>query len=123
MFMPEMRSLSFLAAGILVSTLVGCTADATSTPDPDAGIAFCDSPAPLSGQFDPGTPGYIFLFDESVPVDDEVARLSSEYPLEELAIFESPPGFYAVTSAETLARLRCEPSIAAVEFNAPTMNL
>lgn len=110
--MRTTRCLASLMVSITALVTVGCSSDAQEGP-------FCDMPAPLHGQFDPDAPGYIVTFNQGVNIGEEVERLSAEYPIEVHAVYERVlRGFAASMSDETMQQLRCERSIAAVEYNA-----
>lgn len=106
------RCLASLLVSLTALVMVGCDSDVQ-------GAASCDMPAPLSGQFDPQAPGFIITFHEGVNVTEEVERLSAEYPMEVTGVYELVlRGFAAFMSEETMQQIRCEVSIARVEYNA-----
>jgi hypothetical protein len=106
------RCLASLLLSITASSMVSCSSDTQE------GTALCDTPAPLLGQLDPSAPGYLFTFEQGVNTTAEVERLSGEYSIEVTAVFDAVGGFAATMPEEAMQQLRCERSIARVEYNA-----
>jgi hypothetical protein len=78
----------------------------------------CVSPAPLLGQFNPAAPGYIVLFHDQVNAVAETQRLAATYAFTPKYVYESAlKGFAAELAPSVVAALRCEPSVASMEYN------
>jgi hypothetical protein len=78
----------------------------------------CADSAPLVGTYDPAAPGYIVQFHDSVNAAAETARLAALYGFTTTFVFQSAPkGFAAQLSPATVAVLRCEPAVTAIEYN------
>lgn len=114
------RPLPFLAGLVLL----GCR-DATgpqSPVDPAVRAAYaapCLRPAPLRGTYTPEAPGVIVQVKAGTAVEAEVVRLSAAYAFTPRFIYtHAYEGFSADLPAATIADLRCEPSVQAVEWDA-----
>jgi hypothetical protein len=78
----------------------------------------CADPAPLNGSFDPAAPDFLVMFHDSVDASVEAARLAQTYGFSTNFVWESAPkGFSAEMSPATVNALRCEPSIAEIEYD------
>ena len=86
---------------------MGCATHDAPAPDN------CAAPAPLTG--DPGGGRFIVTFKDGVAADAEVERLSSIYSIQSPQVLSILPGFVAEFGAPVVARLRCEPSIKAID--------
>jgi hypothetical protein len=79
----------------------------------------CISPAPLLGQLDPTAPGYIVVFHDQVDAAAETRRLAANYGFTPAYIYTAAlNGFSANLRSPVVAALRCEPSVAFVEYDA-----
>jgi hypothetical protein len=106
-----MRNLLVFVA--LAWPLVIACADVTPTSEPR-----CSTPAPLYGTFDSRAPGYLVMFRDGVNAQEEVARLERVYGFSPTSVWTSVPGFAASLDADVRETLRCELSVAYVEYNA-----
>jgi hypothetical protein len=82
----------------------------------------CDRPAPLDGEWNSGTPGYIVDFRENIDDPGNVAHeLGRKYGFVPESVFRSIGGFSVVLlSPQALAGLRCESQVEGISFNQPT---
>lgn len=105
--------LIFLAAGIFMGACVA---------HPVVLSPACDRPAPLDGQWNPKTPGYIVMFSQDV--DDARSltyELARKHGFTPDSTFGAVKGFaVSQLNPRALAGLRCEPKVRAVSFNEPT---
>lgn len=77
----------------------------------------CPSPAPLLGQYDSRAPGYTVVYNASIDADAETTRLAIKYGFTPRHVWSTVlKGFAAALPAETVAALRCEPSILRVSY-------
>src|SRR5918999_4237604 len=100
---------------VLASLLLACT-NPTETPEPllppPVLAPPCDSPAPLVGIWDARAPRYIVVFHDTIDVTPEIDRLAARYGFQPRHVYEHVlGGFSAVLTPQTLASLRCEPSV------------
>ena len=78
----------------------------------------CDTPAPLLGHFDPGAPDYIVTFRAGVDAQAETAQLATQYGFTPTFVYTAAlHGFAAALLPETVADVRCEVSVAAIEYD------
>ena len=70
----------------LAALLTGCLSDADT---PDSSGVKCGSPAPLLGEYDPATPGFVFVFRGGVDGPDETERLAVRYDFTPTGVHES----------------------------------
>lgn len=120
-----MRSSLVRTLPLLVGlALLGCR-DATgpaAAVHPAARAAYavrCLQPAPLRGSYTPAAPGVIVTFHPGTAVEAEVTRLSAAYAFTPRFVYtHALEGFSADVPATTIAALRCESSVEAVEWNA-----
>jgi len=103
-----------------MSLLGSCGGDTTALYNPkSSGTIYCNNPVPLNGQYDPATPGYIFVFNNGTNVQTKVSRLDSIYDMQVKSIYESALlGFSADMSGDTREQLRCEASVQYIEYDA-----
>jgi hypothetical protein len=105
---------AFVLSGLVL--MVGCVNQPTLLVPP------CDKPAPLDGEWNPRTPGYIAMYVSGV-VDARslTSDLARKHGFTPESVFGAVKGFSVrELSPEALAGLRCEPSVLGVSFNAPT---
>jgi hypothetical protein len=70
------------------------------------------------GQFDPGAPGFIVVFDSEVDASAEAPRLGGLHGFTPDYVFtHALQGFSAELTPTTLAAIRCETSVDYVSFN------
>lgn len=101
------------AIGLLAITVAGCRE--VSAPNADR----CAQPAPLLGRSDPAAPGFIIQYRDGVDAVAETGRLAGKYGFTPSYVYTAAlHGFAAVLTAEVLAALRCEATVANVEHNA-----
>ena len=101
------------AIGLLAITVPGCRE--VSAPDSDR----CAQPAPLLGRYDPAAPGFIVQYRDGVDAIAETSRLASKYGFTPSYVYTAAlHGFAALLTADVVATLRCEASVANVEHNA-----
>lgn len=78
----------------------------------------CSDPAPLHGTFDARAPGYVVAFQAGVDTQAEVARIEEIYGFTAQYVFtEALQGFAATFDANVRDMMRCEPSVASVQYN------
>lgn len=78
----------------------------------------CSDSAPLLGTYDPAAPGYIVQFHDSVNAAAEAARLAALYGFTTTFVYQAAlKGFAAQLSPATVAVLRCEPTVASIEYD------
>lgn len=113
----DMRIAPFVTALLLTAAFcaaaAGCIGPSSSRGpvDPD-----CNNPAPLMGQPDPRTTGYIVQFQDDIDALDETARLSHVYAIDPTYVTNFVPLFFASFSDDVRDRLRCEPAVKAIEY-------
>jgi hypothetical protein len=72
----------------------------------------CDNPAPLLGSPNPAVPRYFVVFHDTIETRAEVDRLAAQYGFQPRHVYEYVlNGFSAELPPQTLADLRCEPSV------------
>lgn len=87
-------------------------------PEPLVVTPPCASPAPLLGQFDPGAPDYIVVFHDTVDAQTETAQLATQYSFTPSHVYVAAlRGFSAALPPATVADLRCETSVAYLEYD------
>ena len=76
----------------------------------------CLSPAPLAYALDPA-PGYIFTYRPGTDAATTTAQLAQKYGFTATHVFSGAAflGFSAIVDSNTVAALRCEPTILRVE--------
>ena len=111
-----MHSIKYLSITIiLIACFIvnGCDNGSESTAN-----AYCKNPAQLSGQLDPDAPGYIVVFNENIDAATEVNRLINIYEIQVGFIYGAVlNGFSAEITDDTREQLRCESSVAYIEYN------
>jgi hypothetical protein len=82
----------------------------------------CEQPAPLDGNWNPKTPGYIVMFTEDVNDARSLTyQLADKHGFMPDSVYGAIKGFsVSELSPRALAGLRCEPKIRGVSFNQPT---
>ena len=85
-----------------------------------APVPSCACPAPLYGKFDSWFEDFIVVFRDGVNVTRETARLEQVYNFRATTVMSSTQirGFSAVFDDEVRDRLRCEPSVDHVSYEA-----
>ncbi|HEB63743.1 MAG TPA: hypothetical protein ENJ07_04625 [Gammaproteobacteria bacterium] len=83
---------------------------------------YCENPAPLYRQPEPGAPGYIVVFKDEIDGDAEVNRFIVEYEIQVGATYNTPNGFFGEMTVDTMEQLRCEDSVSYIEHNALVSN-
>jgi hypothetical protein len=107
--------LSGLFFGFMLAT--GCGSD-TNPVAPSPVQPSCTAPAPLLGVPNPAAPGYIVLFYDNVDAVAETQRLAAKHAFAPTYVYQSAiKGFAAQLRPEVVAALRCEPSVASIEYN------
>jgi hypothetical protein len=103
----------------LVSLVLGANCWAGA---PEVVAPACQLPAPLEGKWSDQAPGYIvMLTDEKENTSVVAERLARKYGFTVEGSFRHSRMFTVSRFApDVLAKLRCDPSIKLVEFNAPT---
>jgi hypothetical protein len=106
------------APGVLASAALVAACSANPD-DSNAHVIrpMCDSPAPLRGTYNSQAPGYIVQLRAGTSVAAEVQRLSAVHALAETRLMESSGMFFAVMSPATVAALRCDSSVQAIEHD------
>jgi hypothetical protein len=104
---------ALVATALAGSLITGCAADDPSTPPAPA----CDAPAPLTGRFDARAPDYFVVYRDGVDTAAETDRLSRQYGLTPLIVYQVIPAFVASFSDEVREQLRCEPSVSYLEYD------
>jgi hypothetical protein len=106
----------------LVSLILGAKSWAAA---PAVVAPACQAPAPLEGKWSDQAPGYIvMLIDEKESTSVAAARLSRKYGFTVEGSFRHSRMFTVSRfDPDALARLRCDPSVKLVEFNAPVQTL
>ena len=105
------RRAAFWAAGLLTLG-TGCREMA----GPPA--LACAQPAPLSGTYDPTAPGYIVQYQSAVEPISETSRLAAKYDFTPAHVYTAAlHGFAATLTPDAVAGVRCEPSVASLEYN------
>jgi hypothetical protein len=106
----------------LVSLILGSKAWAAA---PEVVAPLCQSPAPLDGKWSDQAPGYIvMLTDEKESTSVVATRLGRKYGFTVEGSFRSSRMFTVSRfDPDALAKLRCDPSVKLVEFNAPVQTL
>jgi hypothetical protein len=108
----------------LTTVLVACT----SPTDNNEGVfppllvlpPPCDNPAPLRGSPNPAAPRYIVVFHDTIDTRAEVDRLAARYGFQPRHVYEYVlGGFSAPLPPQTVAALRCEPSVRYVQHVGP----
>lgn len=84
-------------------------------------VPACTNPAPLLGLDSRAFPGrdpdeYIVRLHEGIDTDHEAQRLAATYGFQITSTFQLVSAFSANLSAATVAKIRCEASVASVEF-------
>jgi hypothetical protein len=107
---------------ILVSMILGTKSWAAA---PEVVAPACQAPAPLEGKWSDQAPGYIvMLIDEQESTSAVATRLSRKYGFTVEGSFRHSRMFTVSRfDPNALAKLRCDPSVKLVEFNAPTQQL
>jgi hypothetical protein len=104
-------------------SLVACadTATAPSANEPaprEVVTPPCENPSPLNGKPNPLREGYIVTFTRGVNAVLESERLSTKYQLTPTTVFLFGSGGFAATiTAQKVAALRCEPTVASIEHD------
>jgi hypothetical protein len=81
-------------------------------------VPACADSAPLLGTPDPAAPGYIVRFRDSVDAQAEASRLAARYGFVIRFVYQAAiKGFSADLSPATVTALRCEPSVAYIEYD------
>jgi hypothetical protein len=112
--MVTMRRHALLALFLLP---LGCAERPLLEPDTALRPA-CLSPAPLDGSFDARAPGYIVSLHRDYDLDSTIEFLSARYDFAPVHIYRLVlHGFSADFSPETVAELRCEPSVSMISHN------
>jgi hypothetical protein len=105
--------------GLLLLPLYGCARSPVLTEPETALRPACSSPAPLEGFLDPRAPGYFVILHSDFELDSTVKFLSAKYSFVPVTVYRHVlHGFFAELSVETVAGLRCEPSVTIVAHNA-----
>ena len=78
----------------------------------------CAQPAPLSGTYEPTAPGYIVQYQAVVEPISETSRLAAKYDFTPTHVYAAAlHGFSATLTPGALAGVRCEQSVASLEYN------
>jgi hypothetical protein len=78
----------------------------------------CSAPAPLAGTYDSAVPGYIVQYHDGVDPIAETARLEQKYGFTVRYVYTAAlHGFAATIAPVQLAGIRCEQSVARVEYD------
>ena len=111
-----------LITAVLAASLLSC--GRLSPTEPHALLQpQCEQPAPLLGANSRAFPGrvideYVVQFRAGVNPHVESARLAKKYSFEIIGdVFTLVPGFAASMHEATVAKLRCESSVEAVQFS------
>lgn len=108
-------------SGIAVVFLVAsaCTdSPPTSSRNLSPVEADCANPAPLYGEFDPNAPDYDVVFHDGIDPIAETDRLAAVYGFTPTSVHTFVPVFFAPLTDDVRDRLRCEPSVQLIEYNA-----
>jgi len=109
----SIKYLSIIISLIACFIVNSCSLDTESITN-----AYCESPAPLNGQFDPDVPGYIVVFNENINSATEVNHLINIYEIQVGFIYGAAlNGFSAEMTDDTMEKLRCESSVAYIEYD------
>lgn len=92
--------------------VINCAARPPTVPEPR-----CAEPAPLQGTFDARVPDYLVALRDGVDTQSEVARLAQHYGFSPTLVFQTIPGFAAAFDDDVREMLRCEPSVAYIEYD------
>jgi hypothetical protein len=105
---------------IALSAVATCFAACVAAPE--ISEPNCDQPAPLDGEWNAKTPGYLVGFRNGTADAGSLAyQLGRRYGFVPESIYKTIGGFYVVElSPEALAGLRCEPQVQAISFNQRT---
>jgi hypothetical protein len=107
---PMRSPLVFVALGWLF--VIACADNSSAISDSQ-----CSNPAPLNGTVDPQSPdNYLVRFRDGVSLQDEFARLQQVYAFSWARIWTSIGGFAASFDPGVREMLRCEPSVASIEY-------
>lgn len=111
-----MRAARFWTSCVTGSLVVLAVAGCSNVNAPYANS--CSTPAPLLGSFDPKAPDYIVRFHDNVSAVPETDRLASLYRFVPSHVYTNAlSGFSAPLSSDVLASVRCETSVADVEYD------
>lgn len=107
------------AAGLLTLAITGCGELAGPRPRAPAQPApACAHPAPLAGTYDPAAPGYIVQYQAGVDPVSETSRLAAKYDFIPAHVYTAAlHGFAATLTPDAVAGVRCEQSVASLEYN------
>ena len=111
-----MKPLSLLC----FTVVFGCNRPAPIAPPATVEIVPppCATPAPLLGEFDPRTSGYIVVLDDGIEPGPETSRLAAKYSFEPEHVYTHVlGGFSAQLTPTVVADLRCEITVDHVSFN------
>ena|ERR1017187_6436539 len=97
------------------------------TPEDPASVVApaCSAAAPLAGFYDPRAPDYIVTFYAGTDVDATVAMLTAKYQFQTIHVYHgvSLLGFNAALTPSVVAKIRCEPTVKAVEYDAVVIGI
>lgn len=105
--------------GLLVA-VVACARDPVQPPQPEFQVLPppCVQPAPLLGAYEPRAPGLIVAFHDSVDVATEVPRLAARFEFTPTHVYQyAIRGFAALLNPAAVAGIRCESTVASVEYD------
>lgn len=103
--------------GIVVVLAAGGTAEGEPPPPP---AAACPHPAPLDGRLDPAMPNVMVLIRKETNVLDASARIAKSYAIQPRVLSSIRMLVLTQITEELVGRLRCEPDIERLSYDAPT---
>jgi len=104
---------------VFVVVLTACGVSKPLTPPLELVQPPCGNPSPLLGQFDPEAPGFIVIYRPGIDAQLETNRLSAQYGFSPRSVYtHATQGFSALLEPSVVASVRCEPSVAYVEYDA-----
>jgi hypothetical protein len=105
-----------------VALVAGCGGGSGSLPIPSGAPVVlapaCGDPAPLSGDYVPGSRTYVLLLTYESTVE-QARLLEARYGFTLKYIYNSAPTFVIEAAPEALARLRCDPLVANIAYDDP----
>jgi hypothetical protein len=103
---------------VVLGVLAACgTAEFVEPPDGQVRPP-CANPSPLLGQFDPRAPGFIVVYRAGVDGQQETDRLARRYGFQPRFVYmHALQGFSAMLEPSVVAGVRCEASVAYVDYD------
>jgi hypothetical protein len=113
------RGVRHLVASLTVlAVALGCDQGMAPVWPPDALLQpGCATPAPVYGTLHPTSPAFIVTYRSGTDPAAETTRLAARYGFTPQHVYQAIPGFAANLTRETVRDLRCEPTVAHLEYD------